>query len=667
MQDKGTVRLVDMENASQKFTKLLSPFKIGKMELKNRFIFLPHLTGYAIDEGWMDCGLFSERNIQHYVERAKGGAAAVTVSQNVDPYSMMSDEYPVGSDPRNKENFRRLAAEVHKYGCKCITQLNHGGHNTLKNPPQILVAPSQMPEPSCHFNTKELEKEELEQIKDYYVKAATLQQGVGWDAVELKIAHDGLLRTFISPLFNKREDEYGGSFENRMRYPLEIIEAIREAVGPDYPIGIRLCVDEFIEGGYSMEYGLKVAKRLEEAGVDYLSTDAGSFSSFYMEIPPAVIPLGFALYMSAELKKTVDIPVIAFGRINDPVQAEMLLEEDCADLVGMCRQLICDPETPNKTMRGEVDDIRHCIACNEGCIGNDGIDVECVQNPGAGREKYFGIGTLQNAEIRKKVMVIGGGISGMKAAEIAAKRGHEVSLYEASDKLGGQVLLIEKMPYRAEVGEVYRYLKYQLKKYNVAIHMNVRVERDLVERENPDVIIAATGSKALIPDYIQMDEARIKVIDCRQAMENLELIGEKVLVFDDIGYYQASGVADYVTALGADTTVVTTSNFLGCDIEGTNNALLLQRLYERGTRIIASHTISKIKGGAVVLRNVYSQEEKEIGGFDTVIIAAQSRSDNDLYKELKAAGRDVRAVGDCVAPRAIEQVIFDAELAGREI
>ena len=265
----------------------------------------------------MDCGLFSERNIQHYVERAKGGAAAVTVSQNVDPYSMMSDEYPVGSDPRNKENFRRLAAEVHKYGCKCITQLNHGGHNTLKNPPQILVAPSQMPEPSCHFNTKELEKEELEQIKDYYVKAATLQQGVGWDAVELKIAHDGLLRTFISPLFNKREDEYGGSFENRMRYPLEIIEAIREAVGPDYPIGIRLCVDEFIEGGYSMEYGLKVAKRLEEAGVDYLSTDAGSFSSFYMEIPPAVIPLGFALYMSAELKKTVDIPVIAAGGIAD--------------------------------------------------------------------------------------------------------------------------------------------------------------------------------------------------------------------------------------------------------------------------------------------------------------------------------------------------------------
>ena len=416
-----------------------------------------------------------------------------------------------------------------------------------------------------------------------------------------------------------------------------------------------------------MEYGLKVARRLEEAGVDYLSTDAGSFSSFYMEIPPAVVPLGFALYMSAELKKTVDIPVIAFGRINDPVQAEMLLSENCADLVGMCRQLICDPETPNKTMRGELDDIRHCIACNEGCLGNDGIDVECVQNPGAGREKYFGIGTLTPAEAGKKVLVIGGGISGMKAAEIAAKRGHSVSLYEQSDKLGGQVLLIEKMPYRAEVGEVYRYLKYQLKRHGVDIHLNTRVDRQLVEQEAPDVIIAATGSVPVIPDYIKMDEAGIRVIDCRQAMRHLELIGQKVLIFDDIGYYQAGGTADYVTALGADTTIVTTSNFLGCDIEGTNNTLLLKRLYERGAEIIASHTISEIKGDKVTIRNVYSQAERVLGGYDTVIIAAQSSSDNQLYKELKAAGKDIRAVGDCVAPRAIEQVIFDAELAGRGI
>jgi len=656
-----------MEKLNQEFRNLLSPFKIGKMELKNRFIFLPHFTGYGLDKGYMECGLFSDRNIRHYVERAKGGAAAVTVSQNVDHKSLMADEYPIGSDPRNKENFKILAEEVHKYGCKAITQLNHGGHNTLKNPPQLLVAPTQMPEPSCHFNTKELEYDEMEEIKENYVKAAVMQQEVGWDAVELKIAHDGLLRTFVSPLFNKRTDKYGGSFENMMRYPLEIIAAIREAVGSDYPIGIRLCVDEFIEGGYSVEYGLRLAKRLEEAGVDYLSTDAGSFSSYYMEIPSATVPLGFALYMSAELKKTVDIPIIAFGRINDPVQAEILLQENCADLVGMCRQLICDPETPNKTMKGDLDGIRHCIACNEGCLGNDGIDVECVQNPGVGREKLFGIGTLNEAKVKKDIMVIGGGISGMKAAEIAAARGHQVILYEKSQNVGGQVLLVEKMPYRAETGEVYRYLKYRLQELGVEIRTGVEVDEQLVERENPDAVIVATGSIPIIPEFTNAVNAKCRIIDPRQAMSNLELIGDRVLLLDDIGYYQASGVADYIVALGADITIATTSNFLGVDIEGTNNVLLLKRLYQGGAKIIASHTIKEYTEEGVVLENVYSKETQLIKDIDTVIIAGQSMSDNTLYKKLKTVRKDVYAVGDCVAPRAIEQVIFEGEMVGREI
>ena len=198
---------------------------------------------------------------RQYVERAKGGAAAVTVSQNVDPNSQMSFKYVLGFEPRNKDNFKRLADEVHEYGCKAITQLNQGGHTTLMNPPQLLVAPTQMNEPYCHFNTKELEKEDMELIKEYYVNSAAWQKELGWDAVELKIAHDGLLRTFVSPFFNRREDEYGGSFENRMRYPLEVIAAIREAVGPDYPIGIRLCVDEFTWYGSVSYTHLDVYKR----------------------------------------------------------------------------------------------------------------------------------------------------------------------------------------------------------------------------------------------------------------------------------------------------------------------------------------------------------------------------------------------------------------------
>ena len=656
-----------MQDTNKDFRNLLSPFHIGKVRFKNRFIFLPHLTGYALDAGYMECGLVSDRNVRHYVERAKGGAAAVTVSQNVDAYSQMSDEYIVGNDPRNKDMFKRLADEVHAYDCRVITQLNQGGHTTLKNPPQLLHAPSQMPEPSCHFNVKELEKDDLMRIKDAYVASAAMQKEVGWDAVELKIAHDGLLRTFVSPFFNRRTDEYGCDFEGMMRYPLEVIAAIREAVGPDYPIGIRLCLDEFIDNGYSLEYGLKLGKRLEEAGVDYFSSDAGTFSSFYMEIPPAPIPLGFAIYMSAELKKVVDIPVIAFGRINDPVMAETILAEGNADLVGMCRQLLCDPETPIKTMEGRLDDIRHCIACNEGCIGKDGIDVECVQNPGVGREKLFGIGTLPTAEQKKNVMVIGGGIAGMKAAEIAARRGHSVSLYEKTGELGGQMLLAVKYPYKVEMEEGYRYLKIQVQQLGVDIHLHTEVDTALVERVNPDAVIAATGSFPFITSWEGQDEADYTIMDVRTAMRNVDKIGDNVVILDETGFWQGAGLADYVVALGANVTVVTGDYFLAQDVENSSCLLMHKRLYKGGADIITSHSVKKLTKTSVVIQNVFSGKTREIKGVDTFLFAGRSCSDNALYNALKASGREVYAVGDCVAPRAIEQVLFESEEVTRTV
>ncbi|MEA5004080.1 MAG: FAD-dependent oxidoreductase [Christensenella sp.] len=649
------------------FKHLLSPFTMGKVTFKNRFVFLPHHTGYAIDEGYLENGLFSDRNVRHYVERAKGGAAAVTVSQNVDPNSQMSFKYVLGFEPRNKDNFKRLADEVHEYGCKAITQLNQGGHTTLLNPPQLLVAPTQMNEPYCHFNTKELEKEDMELIKEYYINSAAWQKELGWDAVELKIAHDGLLRTFVSPFFNRREDEYGGSFENRMRYPLEVIAGIREAVGPDYPIGIRLCVDEFTWYGYSLEYGMKIAKALEEGGVDYLSTDAGTFSSWYMQIPPSPLPLGWAVYESAELKKNVDIPITAFGRINDPVQAETILAEGNADLIGMCRQLLCDPETPNKTMEDRLDDIRHCIGCNEGCVGVDGIYVECIQNPAVSREKHFGIDTLDTAEVKKKIMVVGAGVAGLKVAEIAAKRGHNVQVYEKDGVAGGQVRLAEKLPYRNELEEVYRYLRIQLQELGVAVHYDTEVDEALVEQLSPEVLVVATGSTPLMPEFEGLETAKMAVMDVHEALRNVEKIGNNVLVYDDIGFWQGGGVADYCQALGAQVTVVTPSASVGVDIESGQLYLLNKRLYENGADIIANHAILRFEGADVVLENVYNHEEMRLAGMDTVLIAGQSRSENALYKAFKGKRPEVYSAGDCVAPRAIEQAILEAEVLARRI
>ena len=646
----------------KEFKHLLSPFKIKGTTFKNRFIFLPHHTGYAVDEGYLANGLFSDRNVRHYVERAKGGAAAVTVSQNVDPDSQMSFRYVLGYEKRNEDNFRRLAEEAHQYDCKVITQLNHGGHTTLLNPPQLLVAPTQMNEPYCHFNTKELELDDMKRIKEYYIHSAAWQKELGWDAVELKIAHDGLLRTFVSPFFNRRTDEYGGSFENRMKYPLEIIEGIREAVGEDYPIGIRLCVDEFTWYGYSLEYGMKVAKAL-----DYISTDAGTFSSWYMQIPPSPLPLGWAVYESAELKKNVDIPIFAFGRINDPVQAETILAEKNADLIGMCRQLLCDPETPNKTMEGRVDDIRHCIGCNEACVGVDGIYVECIQNPGVGREKHLGIDTLDAAKEKKDVMVVGAGVAGLKVAELAAKRGHHVEVYEKSAQIGGQILLAEKIPYRNEMEEIYRYLRIQLQQSGVPIHCNTEVDDKKIKELKPQVLVIATGSEPLTPEYEGMQESGITVMTAKEAMQNVNRIGEKVLLFDDIGSWQGGGVADYCMALGAEVTVVCSAASVGVDIESGQAYLLTKRLYENGAEMIMNHTIHRFDGDKVIIENIYDHRHKALEGFDTVIIAGQSRSNNELYKCFKGSGAEVYSVGDCVAPRGVEQAIFEAEILARKI
>jgi 2,4-dienoyl-CoA reductase-like NADH-dependent reductase (Old Yellow Enzyme family)/thioredoxin reductase len=637
------------------------------MRLKNRFVFLPHHTGYAIDGGYRENGLFSERNVLHYVERAKGGAAAVTVSQNVDPDSQMSFTYVLGCDERNRDNFLRLADRAHEYDCRVITQLNQGGHTTLLHPPQLLVAPTQMNEPYCHYTTKELEKEDMVRIKEYYICAAAWQKELGWDGVELKIAHDGLLRTFISPYFNRRTDEYGGSFENRLRYPLEVIAGIRREVGPDYPIGIRLCVDEFTWYGYSLGYGLEIAKALEAGGVDYISTDAGTFSSWYMQIPPSPLPLGWAVYESAALKKAIGIPVIAFGRINDAIQAETILAEGSADLIGMCRQLLCDPETPSKTMEGRPDDVRHCIACNEACVGVDGIYVECIQNPGVGREKLLGVGTLSPAAEQKSILVIGAGVAGMKCAEIAARRGHRVELVEKTDKVGGQALLIEKIPYRNETEEVYRWLKIQLHHLGVPIVFNTEADEDFVLGRDPDIVVTATGSTPVIPDFAGAGASRISIIDVRRAFRDIESVGEEILVFDDMAFWQGAGCADYCLSLGAKVTLVTPDAYPAADIESGQRYLLTKRLYENGAAVISNHAVRGFDGDAVVLENVYNHEELRIERIDTFVYAGQSRSDNALYKALKGKREAVYAVGDCVAPRAIEQVIFEAECLAREI
>jgi pyruvate/2-oxoglutarate dehydrogenase complex dihydrolipoamide dehydrogenase (E3) component len=391
-----------------------------------------------------------------------------------------------------------------------------------------------------------------------------------------------------------------------------------------------------------------------------------------MQIFPMCIPLGAGVYLASEIKKTVNIPVIAFGRINDPVLGEMILEEGHADFVGMCRQLLCDPETANKAKEGRLDDIRHCIACNEGCLTRiaQSLSIRCIQNPAGGREKELGIGTLKPAQKCKRIMVIGGGVSGMKFAEIASARGHTVDLYEKSGVLGGQVNIAEKLPYRVDIAEVPRYIKIQMENHGVRVHLDSEVNTKMVEEDNPDVVVVATGSRPCINNLPGDDTTSIEILDVVSALLKPELIGENVVVMDRTAYIKGGGIAEYALALGASVVCTTPFGQLGHDLDGCTALHLKRRLYryEKFQGVITEYEIKSLEKNAVVFYQNYNTSlEKKLTNIDTLIISDMNKADNVLYRELKKNRKEVYAIGDCVAPRRIEQGILEAEILARKL
>ena len=348
------------------------------------------------------------------------------------------------------------------------------------------------------------------------------------------------------------------------------------------------------------------------------------------------------------------------------MQAEAILADGCADLIGMCRQLICDPETPKKAIEGRETEIRHCVACYEGCgMVSEQEGVVCIQNPSVGREELLGIGTIRRANHPKKIMVIGGGIAGLKTAEILAKRGHKVSLYEKSEKIGGQMLLAEKIPYRAEHNELYRYLTESLKTLDVPIILKTNVTVKMVHELAPDCVIVATGSHPTVPEF---PEAHMRIMDPRYAITHIEEIGQNVVLIDKIGYWQGMGTADYISEIGVKMSIVTERLLEGVDIVETCRENLNRRLAKKGVKIITSHRLVTVKENSVILENIFNQEKKILDKVDTLVVAQESLSDNDIYRELKRENHvECHVVGDAEAPGTALRIVFDAEELGRRI
>ncbi|MBU4037126.1 MAG: FAD-dependent oxidoreductase, partial [Proteobacteria bacterium] len=475
------------------FNYLFTPIKIGTKTIKNRIYFGPHGTMFADKDYIMD-----DRYVEYLRARAKGGAGLIiagmmTVMENARDFAGIQEIH----DKRVVPMLRKLAEAVHNEGATVLVQLCHTGR---ESDPELSRLPAWSPSaiPSCAMFRdvpKEMEEEDIHEVVRAFKRAASFIKEAGLDGVEIHGGSGYLPQQFMSSITNIRTDEYGGSLENRLRFPMEVIDAARNAMGNNLILGIRLSGDDFIPGGNGIDDYKEIARQFEATGkIDFIHVGGPFYEGIYGLGMGMQVPLGFYTPHAVGFKEVVDLPVLNDFRINDPVQGEKILADGQGDMVGMIRALIADPELPNKAMEGRLEEIRSCIACDQGCIGRvfKGKSMTCLQNATVGLEQK--IGTLAPVSAKKKVLIVGGGPAGMETARVARLRGHEVILYEKEKKLGGQVNIAVKAPGRAEFGGITRYLVKQMELLGVKVNLGVTATSELVAKENPDAVVIATGS-----------------------------------------------------------------------------------------------------------------------------------------------------------------------------
>jgi mycofactocin system FadH/OYE family oxidoreductase 2 len=651
------------------FPNLFSPQKIGKVTVKNRISFQPHLTNFA------EKCLPSERHMHYWGERAKGGAGLITTEEmSVHPTDTAYEKLVEAFHPEVIPGFRKITDFVHQYDTKMFCQLNHNGQQCDGSISRLPVwAPSPVPDILFRETPKAMEIEDIEEVCRYFaISAEHVRQG-GFDGIELQFGHSSLARQFLSPLTNYRQDEFGGSLENRMRAPLMFIAAVRKAVGNDFTLGVRMCADEMIPGGLDLAQVQEIGALLEASGlIDFMDLSIATFYNLYLVEGSMHTPLGYTIPLAAGMREKLKIPVFCTGRINDPVMAEKVLAAGQADMIGMCRALICDPFLPKKAQEGRLDDIRYCIACNQGCIGRMGINrsLGCVQNPAVGEEKRWGEGTLKPAPIAKKIMVVGGGPGGMWAAKMAGRRGHDVTLLDRNDTLGGQVRTAMKGAGRDEFGVIIRNEKDQVDKAGVEVRHNVEVTAEMVLLAAPDAVIVATGSKPKPHPVGGADGPG--VCNVWQILDQEVEVGQNVCLIDYDGHHRATATAEFLANQGKKVHIICSSLFIGAELGPTQDLYLTrQRLLAKGVSFTPDIAVMEVAGeiGAKTIKgfNVYSNQWDEWGPFDSVVLAMGQAVDDDLYFALKGKVKELHRIGDCVAPRRVDMAIWEGHQLGREI
>ena len=644
----------------KQLTYLFKPIRVGKMELKNRIVMLSMTTGYnEVDE------TVGDRFVNYVVERAKGGVGFIIVPFS--PSAAGSPLQPGLYHDRFIPGARRLTNEVHTYGAKIAAQFITQYHLVTNEGHPEVVGPSPVLNQMMRCVPKALTVEEIHHLVEEYGKAARRAVEAGFDAIEVIVAAGYLLNRFLSPITNKRWDEYGGSLENRMRIILEIIESIRKETGEDYPITCRLNVEEQMEGGHTIEDSREVVRALERAGVQAINVYTGWHESSVPTVQHSV-PKGAFVYLAEKVKSWVNIPVITANRINDPILADKILAEGKADLIGMGRALLADPELPNKAREGKFDEIVPCIACSN-CLAeilaayrNWGKPVStfCTVNPRAGKEKEY---LIEPAKWAKKVFVIGGGPAGMEAAMIAAMRGHKVTLYEKGSKLGGRLLIASIPPYKDELSVLARSLAVRTQKAGVEIKLNTEVGSKMIEEAKPDVVILATGTVPIIPDIPGVHGDNVVTAE-EVLMGTKEAHGVTLVIG---GGMVGCETAEFLSQCAKQVTKVIILEMLGSiatDMSSTYRPFFLARLTKIGIGMETNTRVEEItsKGVKVSQKGV----DRFIEG-DTVVLAIGFQPDKRLAEELKDKVTSLYLIGDCNKPRKIKESIEEGFHLGASI
>jgi 2,4-dienoyl-CoA reductase-like NADH-dependent reductase (Old Yellow Enzyme family)/thioredoxin reductase len=640
------------------FPNLFSPLKIGGVEIKNRILSTGHDTSLPTD------GTVNDALVAYQAARAKGGAGLI-VSQvtGVHETARYTSHILMGTDDGCIAGFAKLTDAVHAHGAKLFVQLFHPGREIMESQDgttPVAYAPSVSPSERFHVIPRAMSKAMIDEVVDGYGQTARRIHEAGADGVEIVASHGYLPAQFLNSAVNRRDDEYGGDFDNRLRFLREVIAAVRGAVGGGFVIGMRISGDEKDPEGLTEETSLEAIVALE-GDLDYVNVIAGTSASLGGAthiVPPMLIETGYVAPFAAAVKAKTSLPVMVAGRINQPQIAETVVASGQADMCGMTRALICDPEMANKAAAGRSDDIRACIGCNQACIGHfhKGYPISCIQHPETGRELTYG--ALTPAVVRKKVMVVGGGPGGMKAAAVAARRGHDVTLYEASPRLGGQALLAQLLPGRSEFGGIVTNLSRELELAGADVVTKTAVDADLIAAQRPDAIIVATGGKPRWPHNAEIAEDA-HVVDAWQVLREQANVGTSVVIADWRCDWIGVGLAEMLAESGCHVRLAVNGLHAGELLPFYVRDMAAARLHRLGVETITYARLYGADADTVYLQHTASEEPVIIEGVDTLVLAQGHEAEATLLDGLVGYGGEVTAIGDCVSARTAEEAVFE--------